>query len=86
VRRTLRPATPEKAQLLVHLGRSQAELARTVSDAATAVLFEDFYSRLHEPGTSRAAAMRAAQRDLLDSDRFNHLFFWSGFLLIDSWL
>jgi len=57
-----------------------------VSDVATALLFEDFYGRLQEPGTSRAAAMRAAQRDLLDSDRFNHPFFWSGFLLINSWL
>ena len=57
-----------------------------VSDAATALLFEDFYGRLHAPGTSRAAAMRAAQQELLDSDRFNHPFFWSGFLLINSWL
>jgi CHAT domain-containing protein len=56
-----------------------------VSDAATAVLFEDFYRQLSTPGSSRAAAMREAQRALLDSERFKHPFFWSGFLLINSW-
>ena len=56
-----------------------------VSVAATAVLFDDFYRQLSKPGSSRAAAMREAQRALLDSERFNHPFFWSGFLLINSW-
>jgi filamentous hemagglutinin family protein len=57
-----------------------------VSDAATALLFEDFYRKLSEPGSSRGAAMREAQKALLASERFHHPFFWSGFLLINSWL
>jgi filamentous hemagglutinin family protein len=57
-----------------------------VSDAATALLFEAFYARLREPDSSRAVAMRAAQLALVESERFSHPFFWSGFLLINSWL
>lgn len=57
-----------------------------VSDAATALLFEAFYSALRQPDTSRAAAMQAAQLTLAGSERFSHPFFWSGFLLINSWL
>jgi len=57
-----------------------------VSDEATALLFAELYRALREPGTSRAEALRRAQRTLLADRRYRHPFYWSAFLLLNSWL
>jgi filamentous hemagglutinin family protein len=57
-----------------------------ISDDATYPLIASFYAKLHEPGTSRAAALRHAQRELIRSERFAHPFYWSSFVLISNWL
>jgi CHAT domain-containing protein len=57
-----------------------------IADVATYPLIVDFYTRLREPGVSRAEALRHAQRTLLASEEFRHPFYWSAFVLISNWL
>jgi len=45
-----------------------------------------FYSSLLASGTSRAAALRSAQRGLLADFRYRHPAYWAPFQLIGSWL
>jgi CHAT domain-containing protein len=56
------------------------------SDAASYPMMVSFYKNLKQPGTSRAAALRRAQREMLASEEFAHPFFWSTFVLISNWL
>jgi len=58
----------------------------SISDEATAELISKFYEQLQDPRNSKAAALRAAQVELLNDSRFAHPFFWSPFLLISNWL
>ncbi len=58
----------------------------TVDDAATALLIDRFYTQLLEEGTSRAEALRAAQRALIEDDVLGHPAYWSPFLLINNWI
>ena len=57
-----------------------------VSDQATADLLVGFYEALRQPGTSRAAALQSAQLALLRQPQYRHPAYWSGFLLLNSWL
>lgn len=57
-----------------------------VSDQATADLLVGFYEALKVPGTSRADALRSAQLTLLREHVYRHPAYWSGFLLLNSWL
>jgi CHAT domain-containing protein len=57
-----------------------------VSDQATADLLVAFYQALKKPGTSRADALRTAQLTLLREHVYRHPAYWSGFLLLNSWL
>jgi CHAT domain-containing protein len=57
-----------------------------VDDASTARLMTAFYEGLAADGLSRAEALRRAQRGLLADPAFAHPLYWSGFLLINSWL
>ncbi len=57
-----------------------------ISDEATYPMIVSFYKSLHEPGTSRAAALRKAQLEMLGNEKFSHPFFWSTFVLISNWL
>lgn len=57
-----------------------------VSDAATAEFMIRFYRALEGPGTSRAEAVRDAQLRLLRDPAYQHPYYWSPFLLINSWL
>ncbi len=57
-----------------------------VDDTATAAFMARFYEALKEPGTSRAEAVRAGQVGLIRELRYRHPYYWSPFLLINSWL
>jgi CHAT domain-containing protein len=57
-----------------------------VSDEAASKLMIDFYRSLSVPGTSRAAALQAAQLALLSERRYRHPGHWAPFLLISNWL
>jgi CHAT domain-containing protein len=56
-----------------------------ISDEATSRLMTDFYGEL-KAGTGKAAALRAAQLNLVNDPVFNHPNFWSAFLLIGNGL
>lgn len=56
-----------------------------VDDASTSTFMDSFYEHLQE-GETKAEALRAAQRSLIDSDDYRHPFYWASFLLIGSWL
>ena len=57
-----------------------------ISDEAALQLVTRLYAELAEPDRSRAGALRAAQLELLEDERFRHPFFWSPFLVISDWL
>ncbi len=57
-----------------------------VNDEAASRLLVGFYDALRAPETTRAEALREAQRALLADRRFRHPAFWSPFLLLNSWL
>lgn len=57
-----------------------------VEDRATADLVSIFYRELATAETSRAEALRRAQRALLSDPRTTHPGYWAPFLLISSWL
>ena len=57
-----------------------------IADDATYPLVASFYRHLHEPGQSRAEALRAAQREMLARPELAHPFYWSAFVLISNWL
>jgi CHAT domain-containing protein len=57
-----------------------------VSDRATAELMAQFYATLAQSTTTKAAALRAAQRSLIHSPNFNAPYYWSAFVLVGNWL
>jgi CHAT domain-containing protein len=56
-----------------------------VQDEATALLVTEFYRQLQDPTVSRARALQRAQLQLLHNPRYQDPFFWSPFLLLNSW-
>ena len=58
-----------------------------VNDESTSTLMVEFYRQLTEnPGISKAAALRAAQLELLKNPQYQHPFYWAPFVLIGNWL
>ncbi|MGQ4646325.1 CHAT domain-containing protein [Lyngbya aestuarii] len=64
-----------------------------VPDASTKILVTEFYKNWLTPGTSKAEALSAAQRKLLQAedmeeinDQYAHPAFWAPFILIGNWL
>ncbi len=66
--------------------RSALATLWSVHDRASATLIQSFYAALATPGTSKAEALRTAQRELLAEPRYRHPAYWSPFLLIGNWL
>jgi CHAT domain-containing protein len=56
-----------------------------VDESSTAALMEMFYSGLRA-GLPKAESLRQAKLALMDSEQFQHPFFWGSFILIGSWL
>ncbi len=57
-----------------------------VEDASTAMLMQTFYQHLLQRGVSRAQALQQAQLALLKDATYHHPYYWTPFLLINSWL
>jgi len=57
-----------------------------IQDEATYELVVGFYEEFKDPAVSKAEALRRAQLRMVESRRFAHPFYWSGFLLISNWL
>ncbi|NEQ88660.1 MAG: CHAT domain-containing protein, partial [Moorea sp. SIO2I5] len=58
----------------------------SVSDRATSDLMTHFYQRLAKGNVTKAEALRQAQLELLQTEEFNHPFYWSAFILLGNWL
>lgn len=75
------------AGVAVHAGaRSAVGTLWKVPDASAAELVVAFHRALHEPGVSRAEALRRAQRALLARPDTAHPAHWAAFLLVSAWL
>ncbi len=57
-----------------------------INDTASEELMIQFYRQLKNSGASKAKALRQAQLDLLDGERFEHPGYWAPFLIIGNWL
>lgn len=56
-----------------------------VDAASTATLMTEFYTALSK-GQTKAEALKAAQLALLKNPKTAHPYYWSGFILVGSWL
>jgi CHAT domain-containing protein len=75
------------AGLAIRAGaRSAVGSLWTVDDEATSQLILGFYSNLQTSSVSRAKALALSQRELIEDPRYEHPFYWAGFMLINSWL
>jgi CHAT domain-containing protein len=72
--------------------RSALATLWTVNDSATAELAAEFYTQLRQPQFSKAQALQAAQRAILEGKvkvegvDATHPAYWSPFVLIGNWL
>lgn len=58
----------------------------SVEDQSTAELMKQFYTRLSQPGMTKAQALRQAQLFLLHSSDYQHPYYWAPFVLVGNWL
>jgi len=56
-----------------------------VDSASTAMLVEEFYKGLNK-NLTKAEALRQAQLSLLSNPKYQHPYYWAGFILVGSWL
>jgi CHAT domain-containing protein len=56
-----------------------------VDDEATGELMTRFYRGVFEKGLTPPAALQAAQIELLTTRRWQHPFYWAGFVLQGEW-
>jgi CHAT domain-containing protein/tetratricopeptide (TPR) repeat protein len=56
-----------------------------VDDEATSELMARFYQAMWKEGLQPAAALRAAQLELMSQRRWRHPFYWAGFVLSGDW-
>lgn len=57
-----------------------------VNDQASGRLAVEFYRQLQNPSMSKAQALQAAQRSLIEDPLLGHPAYWAPFLLIGNWL
>lgn len=80
-------ATLGMAGVAVRSGaRSTLATLWTVNDESTAAFIDAFYQALTQPAMSKAQAVQAAQRTLIQSPTFKHPFYWAPFILVGNWL
>ena len=53
----------------------------SVSDDATAALMASFYRELSRNNGNSSRALLLARRELIESQRFNHPYYWAGVVL-----
>ena len=59
----------------------------SVDDSATAELITGFYRYLSDPALSKAQALQAAQREVIEAGGIQqHPYYWAAFTLIGNWL
>ena len=53
-----------------------------VSDKSTSSFMTSFYQALVKKGMRKAAALKQARQELIQSGKFSHPYYWSPFVLI----
>ncbi len=53
----------------------------SISDDATATLMGAFYRQLSQSNGNSSFALRAARNELIESQRFQHPYYWAGVVL-----
>ncbi len=66
--------------------RSALATLWAINDQAAAELVSAFYRELTASKASRAQALRQAQLTILKDQRYGHPYYWSPFLLLNTWL
>lgn len=66
--------------------RSTIATLWSVQDDSTAELMSFLYQVLNQPAISKAEALRQAQLHLLQSQQYQHPYYWAAFVLIGNWL
>ena len=56
-----------------------------VSDDSTVRFMSLFYEALSQPGTSKAAALRMAQQQLLQQPEYQNPYYWASYALVGNW-
>jgi CHAT domain-containing protein len=56
-----------------------------VSDVATAELMRRFYTAMERGHLGPAAALRAAQLQIMHTERWSDPYYWAGFQLYGEW-
>ena len=82
-------ATLGMAGMAVRSGaRSTLATLWSVKDESTTRLINKFYQQLvsSQLHPNKAEALRQAQLSLIESEDFNHPFYWSPFVLVGNWL
>lgn len=57
----------------------------SVHDEATSVLMEKFYQKMFKEGLKPAAALRKAQIEMFNGEKFSQPYYWSAFTLQGEW-
>lgn len=57
-----------------------------VDDAGTATLMSNLYGQLANASLTKAEALRQAQLQLLQTEGYQHPYFWAPFVLVGNWL
>ena len=82
-------ATLGMAGMAVRSGaRSTLATLWSVKDESTTRLIDKFYQQLvsSQLHPNKAEALRQAQLSLIESEDFNHPFYWSPFVLVGNWI
>jgi CHAT domain-containing protein/Tfp pilus assembly protein PilF len=70
----------------LHAGAGQVVASLwNVSDVATAELMRRFYRAMEREGLSPAAALRRAQLEMMEQERWHAPFFWAAFQISGAW-
>lgn len=57
-----------------------------LDDASGAYFVSQFYQALAQPGTTKAEALRQAQRALIGNPNYRHPTYWAAYVLVGNWL
>ena len=65
--------------------RSTVGTLWSVSDESTSLLIDELYQQIAMAPKNKAQILRQAQLKLIESEQFNHPFYWAPFVLVGNW-
>ena len=57
-----------------------------VSDQSTAILIDRVYNQIAAAPENKAQILRQAQLELIQSEQYNHPYYWAPFVLVGNWI